>query len=69
MALPRHDAAEAATSVPLLCHASVHLGRVAGRLLCQDETAFLVLLTKLELLHQLGKAGKRNKLHYKYQRS
>ena len=41
MTLLRHDAAKAATSVPLLCHASVHLGRVAGRLLCQDETAFL----------------------------
>ena len=32
---------------------SVHLGRVAGGLLCQDETAFL------ELLLQLGKAVKR----------
>ncbi len=42
---------------------SVHLGRVAVRLLCQDETAFLVLLTKLELLHQLGKAGKRKEIH------
>jgi len=63
MALLRHDVAEAATSVPLFRHASVHLGRVAGRLLCQDETAFLVLLTKLELLHQLGKAGKRKQLH------
>ena len=63
MALLRHDVAEAATSVPLFRHASVHLGRVAGGLLCQDETAFLVLLTKLELLHQLGKAGKRKKLH------
>ncbi len=36
---------------------SVHLGRVAGRLLCQDETAFL------ELLLRLGKAGKRKELH------
>ena len=36
---------------------SVHLGRVAVRLLCQDVTAFLVLQI------QLGKAGKRKELH------
>ena len=36
---------------------SVHLGRVAGRLLCQDETAFF------ELQIQLGKAEKRKELH------
>ncbi len=36
---------------------SVHLGRVAGGLLCQDETAFF------ELLIQLGKAGKRKELY------
>ena len=53
----RHDAAEAATSLPPLSHASVHLGRVAVRLLCQDVTAFLVLQI------QLGKAGKRKELH------
>ena len=53
----RHDAAEAATRLPLLSHASIHLGRVAVRLLCQDVTAFLVLQI------QLGKAGKRKELH------
>ena len=42
---------------PLLSHASIHLGRVAVRLLCQDVTAFLVLQI------QLGKAGKRKELH------
>ena len=36
---------------------SVHLGRVAGGLLCQDETAFF------KLLIQLGKAEKRKELH------
>ena len=64
--LTRHDQQTAAKLNESAPFAAMPLFILAGslvRLLCQDEIAFLELLTRLELLHQLAKAGKRKELH------